>query len=254
MRLQGKVVLVTSAQNPCGNAIVTGFAREGADFTIADLEADKAQLLAGEIQALGRRALPCQFDVTKKSEVEKVVEEALAHFGRIDVLLNCSSVTHEQDFFQLSGDDFDDCLARGPKAYFLTCQLVGQKMAERKSGKIINLATTDARLGSGGTTGSSVAHSSIESMTRAIAQALGYYGVNVNALIHGPMESTRHDRFETLERRRRIPFGRLAEPEDIVGAAIFLASGDANFVVGESLYVDGGFSNAAVTEDSFRPA
>jgi NAD(P)-dependent dehydrogenase (short-subunit alcohol dehydrogenase family) len=90
-------------------------------------------------------------------------------------------------------------------------------------------------------------------MTRAIAQALGFYGVNVNSLVCGPMDSFSGTAEEAGERLRRIPLGRLGKPEDLVGAAIFLATEDSNFVAGESLYVDAGYSNAAVTEDSFRP-
>ena len=90
-------------------------------------------------------------------------------------------------------------------------------------------------------------------MTRAIAQALGYYGVNVNSLVCGPTDHFTGSSEELGERLRRIPFDRLAKPEDFVGAALFLATDDSNFTTGESLYVDAGYSNAAVTEDGFRP-
>ena len=90
-------------------------------------------------------------------------------------------------------------------------------------------------------------------MTRAIAQALGYYGVNVNALVHGGLEMFPYGEAEAAERRRRIPFGRLGKPEDLIGAAVFLATDDSNFVTGENLYVDGGYTTAAATEEQFRP-
>ena len=253
MRLQDKVVLITSAQNPCAKAIVTGFAREGANCAIVDEDASKAQQLAAEVRALGQRALPIQFDVTKKSQVEEAVRRAVAEFRRIDVLLNCSGITHNNDFLSFTEEAFNRCIDRGPKAYFLAAQAAGRQMAEQRSGKIINLSTTDARIGSGESTGNSAAYSSIESMTRAMAQALGFYGVNVNSLVCGPMDSFPLTAEETGERLRRMPLGRLAKPEDLVGAAIFLATDDSNFVAGESLYIDAGYSNAAVTEDSFRP-
>jgi NAD(P)-dependent dehydrogenase (short-subunit alcohol dehydrogenase family) len=120
--------------------------------------------------------------------------------------------------------------------------------------KIINLSTTDARIASGESAGNSVAYSSIDAMTRAIAQALGFYGVNVNSLVCGPLDENALAREEVGERIRRIPIGRLAKPEDLVGAAVFLASGDSKFISGQSLFVDAGYSNAAVTEDGFRPA
>jgi NAD(P)-dependent dehydrogenase (short-subunit alcohol dehydrogenase family) len=254
MRLKDKIALITSAQNPCTHAIVVGFAREGANCVVADDDANKAEQLAAEVRSLGRRALALQFDVTKKSQVEEVVRRTVAEFGRIDILFNCSGLMQESDFLSLTEKAFNDCIDHGPKAYFLACQAVGRQMAEQRSGKIINLSTTDGRIGSGESTGNSAAYSSIDSMTRAIAQALGYYGVNVNCLVSGPMNSFSGTAEETAERLRRIPIGRLGTPEDLVGAAIFLATDDSNFVAGEALYVDAGYSNAAVTEDSFRPA
>jgi 3-oxoacyl-[acyl-carrier protein] reductase len=254
MRLKDKIALITSAQNPCACAIALGFAREGANFVVVDDDASQAEQLAAQVRSLGRRALPLRCDVTKKSQVEEIVRRAVAEFGRIDVLLNYSGITPESNFLALTDEVFNKCLDRGPKAYFLTCQAVGRQMAEQRSGKIINLSTTDARIGSGESAGNSAAYSSIDSMTRAIAQALGYYGVNVNSLVSGPMDNFSGTGAEAGERLRRIPMGRLGKPEDLVGAAIFLATDDSNFVAGESLYVDAGYSNAAVTEDSFRPA
>src|ERR671919_333084 len=253
MRLKDKIVLITSAQNPCTHAIVIGFAREGANCVLVDDDASKAETLAAEVRFLGRSALSLQFDITNKSQVEEVVRRAVAEFGRIDVLLNCSGLRYEGEFLHFTEEAFNACVDRGPKAYFLACQAVGRQMAEQRSGKIINLSTTDARNGSGESVGNSAAYSSIDSMTRAIAQALGYYGVNVNSLVCGPMDFFAWTAAEAAERLRRIPLGRLGKPGDLVGAAIFLATDDSNFVTGESLYVDAGFSNAAVTEDSFRP-
>jgi 3-oxoacyl-[acyl-carrier protein] reductase len=254
MRLQDKIALMTSAENLCGRAIAIGFAREGAHCVVLDRETQRAEQLAAEVRSLGRRALALQCDVTEKSQVEDVVRRAVAAFGRIDVLLNCSGLTHESNFLSLTEATFNECIDRGPKAYFLACQAVGRQMAEQRSGKIINLSSTDARIGSGESTANSASFSSIDSMTRAIAQALGFYGVNVNSLVTGPMDYLAITDEEAGERLRRIPLGRLSKPEDLVGAAIFLATDDSNFVAGESLFVDAGYSNAAVTEDSFRPA
>ena len=254
MRLKDKIVLITSAQHPCARAIVMGFAREGANCVVVDADRNRSEQIAVEVRSLGRLALPLQFDITKKSQVEEVVGSAVSEFGRIDVLLNCSALTYESDFLNFTEEAFNECIDHGPKAYFLTCQAVGRQMVGQRYGKIINLSTTDARIASGESAGNSAAYSSIESMTRAIAQALGYYGVNVNSLVCGPLDSFSRTSEEEGERLRRIPLGRLCKPEDLVGVAIFLATDDSNFVAGESLHVDAGYANAAVTEDSFRPA
>jgi 3-oxoacyl-[acyl-carrier protein] reductase len=254
MRLQDRIVFITSAQNPCSHAIAVGFAREGADCVVADEDAGRAEQLAAEVRSQGRRALALQLDVTNKSAVKEAVRRIVTEFGRIDVLFNCSAIMHDSDFLNLSEEDFNRCIECGPKAYFLLAQAVGRQMAEQRSGKIINLSTTDARLGSGESAGNSAAYSSIDSMTRAIAQALGFYRVNVNSLVCGPLERSSLSTEEAGERLRRFPLGRMGRPEDVVGAAIFLATDDSNFVAGESLVVDAGYSNAAVTEDGFRPA
>jgi 3-oxoacyl-[acyl-carrier protein] reductase len=254
MRLEGKIIVITSAEHPCASALARGFAREGAHGVVLDREMQRAERLAGEVRSLGRRALALQCDVTKKAQVEEAVRRAVAEFGRIDVLLNCSAMNHESDFLSLTENTFNECIDRGPKAYFLACQAVGRQMAEQRSGKIINLSTTDARIGSGESTANSAVFSSIDSMTRGIAQALAFYGVNVNSLVAGPMDYLSQTDEEIGERLRRMPLGRLAKPDDLVGAAIFLATDDSKFVAGESLVVDSGYANAAVTEDGFRPA
>jgi len=209
MRLRDKIALITSAQHPCTRAIAMEFAREGANCVVVDVDGSQAEQIAAEVRSLGRLALALQFDITKKSQVEEVVRRAVTEFGRIDVLLNCSALTFESDFLNFTEETFNECINRGPKAYFLTCQAVGRQMTGQRSGKIINLSTTDARIASGESTGNSAAYSSIESMTRAIAQALGYYGVNVNSLVCGPMDNFSGTAEEAGERLRRIPLGRL---------------------------------------------
>ncbi len=229
MRLQDKIALITSAQNPCAREIAAGFAREGANCVVLDDDASRAEQLAADVRSLNRRAVAIQCDVTKKSQVEEAVRRAVAEFGRVDILLNCSGITRESDFLTFTEEAFNRCIERGPKAYFLASQAVGRQMAEQRSGKIINLSSTDARIGSGESTGNSAAYSSIDSMTRAIAQALGFYGVNVNSLVCGPMDYSSVTADEAAERLRRIPLGRLGKPEDLIGAAIFLATEDSEF-------------------------
>ena len=254
MRLRDKVALITDSTHPCGRAIAAGFAREGADCVVLASEVQPAEQFAVELRALGRRSVGFPCDVRNKAQVIATVERVVGQFGRIDILLNCSSHDRDHDFLSVSATEFNRALEEGPKAYFLFCQAVGRVMAQQRAGKIINLASTDARIGSGEAVCTCAAHTSIDALSRAVAQSLGYYGVNANALLCGPMSTPSTSAEERGERLRRMPFGRLAEPEDVVGAAIFLASDDAKFLAGESLCVDAGYANAAVTEDSFRPA
>lgn len=253
MRLENKVAIVTGVGGRNGEAIAMGFAREGADLLLVDEDGAEAGAVAQGARDLGRDAIGLQVDVTSKADVETMVQRAVADFGRIDVLMNATGVSHNQAFLTFSEVDFDHCLAIGLKAFFLTSQAVGRQMAEQGYGKIINLTSIVGRLGSGESVGWCTTRSGVDAMTRALGQALGYYGVNVNALAHGGVEDGPYTKEEAAERRRRIPLGRLGYPSDLVGPAIFLATDDANFLVGETLYVDGGYTTAAVTEDQFRP-
>lgn len=253
MRLANTVALISGVRGPIARAIAEGYAREGATLVVGDEDSDAAERVAARIRELDAKVLPVAVDVTKKAEVEQLVQRCVSTFGRIDVLVNATGVAHNQAFLTFREEDFDHCLAVGLKAYFLTCQVVGRQMAQQGGGRIINLSSVVGRLGSGEAASWCAARAGVDAMTRAIAQALGYYGINVNALVHGGMEEFSYEEEERAERRRRIPFGRLGRPGDLVGAAIFLATEDSNFVAGENLYVDGGYTTAAVTEDPFRP-
>jgi NAD(P)-dependent dehydrogenase (short-subunit alcohol dehydrogenase family) len=253
MRLENKVAIVSGVGSASGRAIALGYAREGAIVVAVDEDQGKAEAVAKEASSLRPNALALRVDVTKKAEVVAMVERVVAEHGRIDVLVNATGVSHNQAFLTFSEADFDHAMAVGLKAFFLTSQAVGKQMAEQASGKIINLTSIVGRLGSGEAVAWCTTRSGVDAMTRALGQALGYYGVNVNALAHGGVEGGNYLPEEAAERRRRIPLGRLGKPEDLVGAAIFLATDDASFIVGETIYVDGGYTTAAVTEDQFRP-
>lgn len=254
MRLENKIAVVTGVGARIAKVVAPAYAREGAHVVAVDEDGSKAEAVAAEVKSLGRKALSLQVDVTKKAEVDAMVDRVVSEFGRIDILFNGTGVSHNQAFLTFKEEDFDHAMAVGLKAFFLTCQAVGRQMAKQGSGKIVNLSSIVGRLGSGEAVAWCTTRSGVDSMTRALAQALGYYGVNVNCLVHGGMEDIPYAKEEERgERRRRIPFGRLGKAEDLVGGAIFLASEDSDFVAGEQLYVDGGYTTAAVTEDQYRP-
>ena len=255
MRLEDKIAVVTGVGGRIGGIVALAYAGEGAHVVAVDEDRDKAEAVAAQVKDLGRRSLALEVDVTDKAAVEELVRLAVDEFGGIDILFNGTGVSHNQAFLTFKEADFDHAMAVGLKAFFLTCQAVGRQMAEQgRGGKIVNLSSIVGRLGSGEAAAWCTTRSGVDAMTRAIAQALGYYGVNVNCLVHGGMESIPYPHeVERGERRRRIPFGRLGKPEDLVGGAIFLASKESDFVTGEQLYVDGGYTTAAVTEDGYRP-
>ncbi len=137
--------------------------------------------------------------------------------------------------------------------YFVTCQYIGKEMARRGTGRIINLTSIVGEFGFAGAGANSAGRGAVNAMTRSIAHALGPYGIRVNALSRGPASVREHPTKETDERLRRLPFGRLGIPEDVVGPAIFLATADSDWVTGIVLYADGGYTSNGVTEDRDLP-
>jgi NAD(P)-dependent dehydrogenase (short-subunit alcohol dehydrogenase family) len=255
MRMADKVAIITMAGDEFGRAIALGFAREGADLYLNEWPDRKARLddLAREATALGRRVVTGAHDLTRIAEVQAMTREVIEAFGRVDVLVNCAASSVHGVLFDIDEADFERAMLVGPKSYFLTCQQVGKEMARRGSGKIINLTSIVGRIGSGGAIVWGADRGAIDAMTKALAHALGLYGVHVNALARGASDFTPYSPDEVEERLRRLPFGRLGKAEDVVGPAIFLATADSDWVTGDVLYADGGYTSAAATDKRHRP-
>ncbi len=261
-RLAGKVAVITGASGPLARAIALGYAREGADLFLQEAPGSEGPLLiiASETSStdegarVGQRVESGIYDVTRGSEVARLTEDVLAKFGRVDVLVNTPGGRNTHGvIFELSVDDWDQGIDLGVKSYFLTCQYLGKEMARRGSGSIINLTSIVSRLGSGGAVPWSAICGARDAMMRAMAHAMGGYGIRVNSLGHGRQAHTGGQLAEVKERLRRLPLGRVGREEDLVGPAIFLATEEAKFVTGAVWYVDGGYTAAAVTDDEHRP-
>ena len=257
MRLQDQVALVTAGGSRdsagIGHAIAVGYAREGAHVGIVDANEAAAERTAAQVRELSRRALPLAADLTRPAEVERVVAAMIAEFGRIDILCNGLAHTNNQSFFDYSFEEWNRHIGEGLTSTFLCCQAVAREMIKQRRGKIVNITSIVGKLGPGGSVAWAASRGGVDAMTRALAHALGYWNINVNGLARGNMRPPPEYNEEVLERMRRIPFGRTGRPEDVVGPAIFLASSEADFITGDILYADGGYTSAAVTEDQFRP-
>jgi 3-oxoacyl-[acyl-carrier protein] reductase len=252
MRLEGKIAIITGANGEFGKAITPGFAAEGCDVACVDWTQEDADVAAAAVREKGRRALALAVDVRVSADVDQMVKTVVAEFGRVDILVNTTAVPHNQEFLNFKEEDFDDTLARGVKSYFLTGKAVANQMVEQRSGKIINLSSIVGKLGPGQAAAWSADRGSVDGLTRAMAHALGYYGINVNGVARG---NTAKPPFSVgvIERLRRLPLGRTETAEDMVEPSVFLASDGAGYVTGHTLYADGGYTVAAVTDDPFRP-
>ncbi len=252
MRLQGKKAIITGCNGEFGSAIVPGFAAEGCDVACVDFTQAGADAGAEKVRQRGRQALAVAIDLRKREEIEALVDEVIAAFGRIDILINTTMASHNQEFLNFKEEDFDDSLSRGVISYFLTCQAVARQMVKQRYGKIINLSSIVGVLGPGQAASWTADRGAVNGLTRAAAHALGFYGINVNAVARGNTARKPYSA-GVLERVRRLPLGRTETAEDMVEPCVFLASDGASYITGTILYVDGGYTVAGVTDDRHRP-
>ena len=186
MKLEGKIAIVTGCNGEFGSAIVPGFAAEGCDvacvdFKQADADCGGRKSAAKRPARSGDRHRSAQTTTKSKRMVKQVVDA----FGRIDILVNCTMASHNQEFLNFKEEDFDDSLSRGVKSYFLTCQAVARQMVKQRYGKIINLSSIVGVLGPGQAASWTADRGGVNGLTRAAAHALGFYGINVNAVARG---------------------------------------------------------------------
>jgi glucose 1-dehydrogenase len=246
VKLEGKVALVTGGSRSIGRAISLGFAREGAAVAVNYVKhADEAQSAVREIQALGRRALAVRADTSRRAEVHAMVEEVMRVLGPIDILVNNAGVQKRVFFLDLAEEDWDWMLGVNLKGCYLVGQAVAAGMKAKGKGKIINVSSEAGGFPAQRMTAYCVSKAGVAMLTKCMALELAPHGVRVNALAPG---LTRTDiNRQDLEdeaflkaRLARIPLGRVMNPDDLVGAAVFLASADSDGMTGQTLQVDGG--------------
>jgi NAD(P)-dependent dehydrogenase (short-subunit alcohol dehydrogenase family) len=242
MNLSGKVALVTGASQGIGFACAQRYIAEGCKVVLADLKPEGALAAAG----LGENALFIACDVSSKREVDAMVEQAVARFGRIDILVNNAGVTHACDFLDLQEDDFDRVLRINLKSMFLCGQAVARLMVKQGSGSIINMSSVNAELAIPNQVPYVVSKGGINQLTKVMALNLAPHGVRVNGIGPGTIltELAKQAVLGSPEARHtilsRTPLGRCGEPEEVAALAVFLASDEASYMTGQTLYVDGG--------------
>jgi NAD(P)-dependent dehydrogenase (short-subunit alcohol dehydrogenase family) len=245
--LVGKVALITGARRGIGKAIALAFAEAGANVAIADLEIADGELARNgqSIEEMGRRALVIQADITRKEDVNEMAQRVTRELGGIDILVNNAGILIRSRTLDTPEADWDRIIATNLKGPFLCSQVVGRIMVRQKSGCIINIASERGYLSSIEFGAYCVAKAGEIMLSRVLARELGVYGIRVNAIAPN-MVKTEMMRFrwsddEEMEKRlREIPLGRIAVPEDIARAAVFLASDAASYITGHTIIVDGG--------------
>jgi NAD(P)-dependent dehydrogenase (short-subunit alcohol dehydrogenase family) len=245
--LEGKVAVAIGAGGVLAGEMAQGLAGAGADIVVADLNPDAAKARAENVEAIGRRALACRADCTKKTELQDVLKATLDTFGRVDILLNAAGINSGTPFFDIEETEWERILDVDLRSVFLACQVFGKVMVESgNGGSVINISSVSSGPPLSRVFTYSVAKGGVNQITQFLAREWAPYRVRVNAIVPGFFPAEQNRKLLTEERVQQImnhtPMKRYGNPSELIGAAVYLASDKASgFVTGTMVRVDGGY-------------
>ena len=251
MKLDGKTAIITGAGSGIGQAAALLFAGEGAQVTVADISISDGQATVDQIKASGHSAIFVQVDVSQAGQVQRMVEATIDAFGHLDILFNNAGTNLAATITETREEDWERVMAVNVKGVFLGCKYAIPAMIQRGGGVIINTSSAGGIVGLKGLAAYTASKGAVLQMTRNIALDYAEHNIRANALCPGVTASPMtlgviqtHPDPEAmrLHMDRGRPLGRMAEPEEMAKAALFLASDDSSFMTGAPLIVDGGFT------------
>ncbi|WP_309082686.1 SDR family oxidoreductase [Chelativorans sp.] len=249
MALDGKTAIVTGAASGIGYAIAERYLHEGVRVVIADIDAEKGMRAIRDLEKLGEARF-VKADIGKSLDVHNLVASTIDALGDIDILVNNAGIVHGADFLDLKEEDFDRVLNVNLKGAFLVGQAVARYMVEKvqnsgPAGAIINMSSVNAVFAIANQVPYSVSKGGVNQLTKAMALSLAPYGIRVNAIGPGSimtdmLASVNNDPAARDRILSRTPLGRIGDPREIASIAAFLASDDASYITGQTIYADGG--------------
>lgn len=245
--LKAKKALITGGTAGIGKEIAIAFAKQGADVAICGTNAERAAQVLQELEQA--KILPEQrfesfiVNVSEKQSVESAIQQLIGKWGQIDVLVNNAGITRDGLLMRMSEEDWDQVMDVNLKSVYNTCQALVRPMIKAKGGKIINISSVVGLTGNAGQANYAASKSGMIGFTKALAQELATRNICVNCIAPGFIQTSMTDALNDGQKEgilKKIPMGRMGEPQDIANAAVFLASNLSDYVTGQVLTVDGG--------------
>lgn len=253
LTLESKVAVITGGTSGIGRALSLGFAEAGADVIATGRRQQQVDETAAEIESRGRKTLRLASDVCDRASLEQLLTAALASFGKVDILVNCAGRIKRAPTLTFTEKDWTDILDTNLTGTLRACQVFGKHMLERGYGRIINITSLNSFVALSEVAAYAASKAGVASLTRSLAVEWSKRGVSVNAIAPGVFRTDLNaELLDSTPRGQellmRTPMGRFGKTEELVGAAIYLASDSASFVTGQTLVVDGGFLASGVNQ------
>lgn len=244
MGLKGSVAFITGGGGGIGRAIALLLGKKGISIAVADLNEKAARTVADEIQREGGASLGVRVDVTQKTDITEAVHQANDRLGGVDILVNCAGVYSQTLVVEMTEEEWDRVININLKGTFLTSQAVIPIMQRKRFGKIVNISSSHGFKGGAKTAHYSASKAGVIVFTKSLALELAPYGINVNAVAPGIIDTEMPRRLLDEKyistRARGNPLGRLGTPQDVADAVLFLVSEESSYITGQTLYVNGG--------------